>query len=69
MHSTHTCTRTCTHAHLYTHTPIHTQVLAFSLGLGTLVADEDKLRNHLKAEREYSDTDKGMVAVTGEYDQ
>ena len=41
-------------------------MLAYSLGLGTLVEDEDKLRSHLKAEREFSDTDSGMNVLTGE---
>ena len=42
-----------------------TQVLAYSLGLGTLVQDEMKLRLHMKAELEHNDSPYGLLVVTG----
>ncbi|XP_064405275.1 uncharacterized protein LOC135350425 [Halichondria panicea] len=45
----------------------YAQVLAYSLGIGTLVKDENKLRSHMKAERVYSHSPRGMVVMTGRY--
>ena len=42
-----------------------TQVLAYSLGLGTLVQDETKLRRHMKAELKYNDCPYGLLVMTG----
>ena len=42
-----------------------TQVLAYSLGLGTLVRDETKLRRHMKAELQYNDSPYGLLVLTG----
>ena len=42
-----------------------TQVLAYSLGLGTLVQDEMKLRRHMKAELQYNDSPYGLLVMTG----
>lgn len=42
-----------------------TQVLAYSLGLGTLVQDETKLRLHMKAELEHNDSPYGLLVLTG----
>ena len=44
---------------------LHTQVLAYSLGLGTLVQDEMKLRRHMKAELQYNDSPYGLLVLTG----
>ena len=43
----------------------HTQVLAYTLGLGTLVRDEDRLRKHMMAELLYNDSPYGMLVMTG----
>ena len=42
-----------------------TQVLAYSLGLGTLVQDEMKLRRHMRAELQYNDSPYGLLVMTG----
>ena len=42
-----------------------TQVLAYSLGLGTLVQDETKLRRHMRAELQYNDSPYGLLVLTG----
>ena len=44
---------------------VPTQVLAYSLGLGTLVQDEMKLRLHMKAELDHNDSPYGLLVVTG----
>ena len=41
------------------------QVLAYSLGLGTLVQDEKKLKLHMKAELDHNDSPYGLLVVTG----
>ena len=41
------------------------QVLAYSLGLGTLVQDETKLRLHMKAELDHNDSPYGLLVMTG----
>ncbi len=41
------------------------QVLAYTLGLGTLVQNETRLRLHMKAELEHNDTPYGMLVLTG----
>ena len=41
------------------------QVLAYSLGLGTLVQDEKKLALHMKAELDHNDSPYGLLVMTG----
>ena len=41
------------------------QVLVYSLGLGTLVQDEKKLRLHMKAELDHNDSPYGLLVMTG----
>ena len=41
------------------------QVLAYSLGLGTLVQDEKKLTLHMKAELDHNDSPYGLLVMTG----
>ena len=40
-------------------------ILAYSLGLGTLVQDEMKLRLHMKAELDHNDSPYGLLVMTG----
>eukprot|EP00731_Ephydatia_muelleri_P017942 Em0010g1040a len=42
----------------------YAQVLAYSLGLGTLVQNETRLRMHVKAELKYNDSPWGLLALT-----
>ena len=44
---------------------ISPQVLAYSLGLGTLVQDEKKLALHMKAELDHNDSPYGLLVMTG----
>jgi len=41
------------------------QVLAYSLGLGTLVQDKKKLTLHMKAELDHNDSPYGLLVMTG----
>ena len=41
------------------------QVLAYSLGLGTLVQNETRLRLHMKAELKNNDSPWGLMALNG----
>ena len=41
------------------------QVLAYSLGLGTLVQNETRLRLHMRAELVHNDSPYGLLVLTG----
>ena len=41
------------------------QVLAYSLGLGTLVQNETRLRLHMRAELVHNDSPFGLLVLTG----
>ncbi|XP_019862650.1 PREDICTED: uncharacterized protein LOC109591341 [Amphimedon queenslandica] len=45
----------------------YSQVLAYSLGLGTLVQNETRLKLHMKAELEHNDSPYGMLVLTGRH--
>ena len=66
----HICVRACMHAwydpSCYPpNTFINYKVLAYSLGLGTLLQNETRLKLHMKAELEHNDTPYGMIVLTG----
>ena len=53
--------------YMYPPTTCACQVLAYSLGLGTLVQNDTRLRLHMKAELAHNDTPYGMLVLTGIY--